>query len=211
MNTIKNLILDLGGVLFDLDYELTRQAFFKLGLGDNFSKLKQSSLFDDIEEGKVSPTDFYSTLIKSSTNHLPPTIQELKDAWNLMLLGMKSTQLELLLQLKEQYRLFLYSNTNAIHIQAVWESLQLHHGIKNLDDYFNKVYLSHELEIRKPKPAGFLHIVSEHNLIKAETLFIDDSPQHVKGAKEAGIHALYLDLEKQDLKSLLIESNLLDD
>lgn len=205
---IKNLILDLGGVLYDLDYIKTQDALDHLGLGKNFSQLNQSSLFDDIEEGKVSPDEFIEKLIASSTkSNVSP--KEIVSAWNAMLIGMPREKFELLEALGKQYKLYLYSNTNAIHIKAVWEHYKEVHGVDNLDNYFIKVYLSNELGIRKPKEEGFNHIVRENYLVKEETLFIDDSPQHIEGAISSGIKALWLDLTKEDLSGLLSRNGLL--
>jgi len=199
---IKNLILDLGGVLYDLDYLKTQDAFSSLGLGDYFSQLNQSTLFDNIEEGKITVDHFVNELILlSKTTGLKKG--QIIDAWNAMLLGMKADKFELLTELKAKYNLYLYSNTNAIHIKAVWQHYREVHGISNLDDYFIKVYLSNDMGIRKPKEAGFDLIVTENNLIKEETLFIDDSPQHVTGAISSGINGFWLDLKKEDLRSLL--------
>jgi FMN phosphatase YigB (HAD superfamily) len=207
---IKNLILDLGGVLYDLDYLKTQDAFSSLGLGDYFSQAEQSSLFDDLEEGKISEDEFCNDLIsviketgKAERGRSRPEKSQIIDSWNAMLLGMKADKFELLTELKAKYNLYLYSNTNAIHIKAVWEHYREVHGISNLDDYFIKVYLSNDMGIRKPKEAGFDLIVRENNLIKEETLFIDDSPQHVTGAISSGINGFWLDLKKEDLRSLL--------
>lgn len=206
---IKNIILDLGGVLFDLDYQKTQIAFKKLGLEDVFSKKTQNELFDDLEEGKISGDDFLTLLSESSSLSFKPSKTQLIKAWNEMLLGIPPHQFTVLTELKSNYRLFLFSNTNEIHIEAVWQHLQQKHDKPNLNEYFEVVYLSNELGIRKPKPHSFEHIVKENNLNPQETLFIDDSPQHVEGAKKAGINAFWLDLEKQNLRELLTEQNLL--
>ena len=205
---IKNLILDLGGVLYDLDYEKTRQAFSQLGLKDGFSQAKQTALFDDLEEGKISKTVFIHELSMLCEN---PEVQpyQIIAAWNAMLLGMKEEKFSLLKKLGEKYKLFLYSNTNEIHLEQVWKHYKEVHGIKDLNDYFFQVYLSNEMGIRKPKESGFNKIVEEHHLVKSETLFIDDSSQHVQGAVSAGIHALWLNLEKEDLVSLLSKNGLI--
>lgn len=200
---IKHLILDLGGVLFDLDYEATRLEFIKLGFDQQYSKLDQANIFDELEEGKVSAEDFYHFLISNSSKTPKPTKLELKLAWNKMLLSLKRDKLDLLIELKKKYSLFLFSNTNEIHIEAVWDSILKEHKIPDLNNYFDKIYLSHEMGIRKPKEEGFNQIVKENNLNKQATLFIDDSPHHVKGAINSGINALWLDLEQHDLKSLL--------
>jgi len=54
------------------------------------------------------------------------------------------------------------------------------------------VYLSHDLGLRKPHTEVFTHIVKELGLDPAETLFIDDSIQHVQGALKAGLKAHHL-------------------
>lgn len=201
MEYIKNIILDLGGVLFDLSYEKTIEEFGKLGLSDAFSKANQIDVFDKIEEGKISQAEFFdgiNTLCGSDHNH-----EVIKKAWNIMLLGMPKNRIELLVLLKKKYRLFLYSNTNEIHIKKVWEIMEKQLGIKNLDKHFDAVYLSNNLGIRKPKPEGFKHIIETNQLKGHETLFIDDSPQHVEGALKANIKAEWLDLEKEDIYQML--------
>lgn len=199
--SVKNIILDLGGVLFDLNYQKTSDEFSKLGLSDAFSKASQIDIFDLIEEGKINTTQFIDGINNlCNKNHSEETII---NAWNIMLLGFPKERLELLIELKSKYRLFLFSNTNAIHIEKVWSILEQEHGIKNLDAYFEKVYLSNELGIRKPKTQGFDFIVSENNLNKAETLFIDDSPQHVEGARKSGIQAEWLELDKENIHQMI--------
>lgn len=206
---IKHLILDLGGVLFDLDYSATQRAFFELGFEQQYSKKAQANVFDELEEGKISDVDFYQFLAENSTKKIKPSDLELKLAWNKMLLGLQAEKLDLLLELKQKYGLFLYSNTNEIHIQAVWDSLKKDHQLADLNAYFDKVYLSHEMGIRKPKSEGFNQIINDNNLDKKATLFIDDSIQHIEGANKAGINALWLDLKKDNVNSLLKKYSLL--
>ena len=201
MKYIKNIILDLGGVLFDLSYEKTIEEFEKLGLSNSFSKANQINIFDQIEEGIISPSEFFediNTLCDSKHDH-----EVIRKAWNIMLLGMPKERLELLVSLKNKYRLFLFSNTNQIHIEKVFEILKEQLGIENLDAYFEVVYLSNKLGIRKPKPEGFKHIIEANQLKEHETLFIDDSPQHIKGALKANIKAEWLDLSKENIHQML--------
>ncbi len=201
MENIKNIILDLGGVLINLDYNKTNDKLAKLGLANGFTKAKQIDLFDRLEEGKISDFDFlneFNQLAGANHDH-----QLIINAWNAILLDFPKSRLDLVNELSQKYRVFLFSNTNSIHINEVYEILKRDHAINNLDNYFEKVYISNELGIRKPKPEGFLHIISENNLNPKETLFIDDSPQHIVGAKKAGIHAEWLDLEKEDIHSMV--------
>ena len=60
--------------------------------------------------------------------------------------------------------------------------------MKGNDTLFEKAYYSHLTGKRKPDTAIFEQVLNENGLNPAETLFIDDSPQHIAGAKAAGLH-----------------------
>jgi putative hydrolase of the HAD superfamily len=201
MEQIKNIILDLGGVLINLDFQKLNESLKKLGLENAFSKTEQIDLFDKLEEGKISE-DFFLTEFKKLTTKKHSN-KEIIDAWNSILLDFPIERIELLEYLGEKYRLFLFSNTNSMHIKEVYNILNRSYGIKNLNPYFEKIYLSNELGIRKPKVEGFKQIITSHNLKLNETLFIDDSPQHVSGAKDAGLRAELLDVETEDINNLV--------
>tara|TARA_Y100000766_G_C18913988_1_gene609952 strand:+ start:1592 stop:2215 length:624 start_codon:yes stop_codon:yes gene_type:complete len=201
MEHIKNIILDLGGVLINLDFQKLNESLKKLGLENAFSKTKQIDLFDKLEEGKISEEFFLSEFKNLTTKK--HSNKEIIDAWNSILLDLPIERIELLKHLGKKYRLFLFSNTNSMHIKEVYNILNRTYGIKNLNPYFEKIYLSNELGIRKPKVEGFQQIITSHNLKLKETLFIDDSLQHISGAKEAGLQAELLDVEKEDINNLV--------
>ena len=119
------------------------------------------------------------------------TSSQIVNAWNGMLLGFMPDAIACLKRLSSSYRLFLLSNTNEIHIQEIENRV----GAAFFSDFcslFEKVYLSHELGLRKPHPEVFTHILKEQSVKANETLFIDDSIQHVEGATKAGLHAHHL-------------------
>ena len=125
-----------------------------------------------------------------------------------MLFNIPTPRFELLKELRKKYRVFLYSNINEIHEIGVHQRLQEKYGIANLENHFEKVYYSHLIGIRKPNKEGFLYIIDDQQINANETLFIDDSPQHVEGALKAGLQAVWLDLEKQDIHELVEELGL---
>ena len=180
-----------------------------LGILDVFSKQKQTGFMDDWEEGKFNQAHFLSELKKLGNLTESNAEQKIKDAWNSILLDFPKERLELLQTLQSKYRLFLYSNTNEIHIESFESSLKSVHQVDSLHSFFEKVYYSNVLGIRKPKTEGFLHILNENNLLAEETIFIDDSPQHIVGAKNAGITSFYLDLQTQNIHSLFRDLNLI--
>ena len=206
---IKNIIFDLGGVLFDIDYTLTVGAMEKIGVKDFdkiFTQKNQSDLFNRIEEGKISAEDFTRELAQISGVHL--NTKDVAWALNTMLFNIPEHRFNLLNNLRKNYRLFLYSNINEVHAAEIHRVIQETHGFPNFNQHFEKVYYSHELGIRKPNPEGFLRIISEQQLNPQETLFIDDSPQHVEGAKKAGLQAVWLDLKEKDIHDLIEEIGL---
>lgn len=190
---VQHIIFDLGGVLLNIDYQLTEDAFVKLGIerfADIYSQLQQTSLFDDFEVGAISAETFVSGLIEKSG--LPLAEKDVVAAWNAMLLEFPIRRLQLLQQLRNHYDLVLLSNTNIIHEEAFNKLLMQAHGIPNLGVFFDRVYLSHRVGMRKPNVEVFKRILSENQFAAANTLFIDDSPQHIEGAKKLGIRTIWL-------------------
>ena len=184
------IIFDLGGVLLNLDYTLTTKAFMSLGMTDfenRYSQLQQTDLFDLFETGRVSPFHFINRLL----DQLPPgtTANQVVHAWDAMILDFPVDRLEWLQQLKNEHRIFLLSNTNTLHIDAVKRALKKAVGHDRLEDYFEQVFLSHEIGMRKPHVETFTWIVDQIGVNPEDCLFIDDSPQHVEGALKAGLKA----------------------
>ena len=194
VNNYKNIIFDLGGVILNIDYQLTEQAFKNMncsGFETNYSKAKQTSLFDDFETGKINESGFIDGMKKLF--ELETDKKSIIDAWNAMLLDLPNERLDFLLRAKKNYRTFLLSNTNETHIRAFEEIISSTHGIDSLEPYFERVYFSCRIGMRKPNAEIFEYVLNENKLNATETLFIDDSLQHIEGALSCGIHAILLD------------------
>jgi putative hydrolase of the HAD superfamily len=192
MAPVKNIIFDLGGVLLNLDVAQTRDAFIKLGLTqiDELFRIGHAdAFFKDYEVGTISDEEFIE---KARQLSLPGTnSDQVIDAWNVMLLDFPAERVQFLDQLKSKYRLFLFSNTNAIHLKAFHKSYQEVYG-REMDELFEKAYYSHVISQRKPDVAAFEYVINDSKLHAAETLFIDDALVNVEGAREAGLQAIHL-------------------
>jgi putative hydrolase of the HAD superfamily len=187
-DSIENIIFDLGGVILNIDYQLTEKAFISLGLQDfsrMYTQAAQTGLFDNYEKGNCS-TPYY---INALLDFLPPNTSANKvvAAWNAMILEFPIENLQLLQKLKSKYRIFLLSNTNDIHLQAVNRALKRVSNESNLSGFFEKTYYSFEIGMRKPDCEIFNKVCSENNLDYSKTLFIDDTEKHILGAKEIGL------------------------
>lgn len=191
---IENIIFDLGGVLYNLNYGATSQEFKKLG-ATNFDSLysqhQQSDLFDKFETGKITPQQFCDTL-KKELDITYRSNEEIINAWNAMLLEFPKEHVELLLSLKNKYQIFLFSNTNAIHMEYFSKQFKDTYGY-DIKDLFNQAYFSCECGFKKPAPESFQNILSKHNLITENTFFIDDTRRHIDGANQTGMHTKFLE------------------
>ena len=190
---IKNIIFDLGGVIYDIRYENIADKFRSYGVTEFeklYSKASQTDTIDLFEEGKISPAEFRDYLRTLSPVSLSD--EQIDEAWNAILIGIPKERLELLGMLRLKYNIFLYSNTNQINYDKFTSELREKYGFDIFEVTFKKAYFSQILQIRKPKEEGFKAILSEQGLNPEETLFIDDSPQHIEGARKVGINAYHL-------------------
>jgi FMN phosphatase YigB (HAD superfamily) len=190
---IRNIVLDLGGVILELDVNKSIELLKELGLhGEEnldiiFSKYP---FFLKFETGRISPDEFIDALSTQLGDHTPK--EKIIEAWNAMILGFQPDTLKLLSGLSKEYRMFLLSNTNALHEVYYNDILHMKHGITNLTDIFEKVYYSHDVNMRKPDHEIFQHVLVDSQLNAGETLYIDDTEVHVKAAGELGMHAYHL-------------------
>ncbi len=206
---IKNIIFDFGGVLYDIDHHKTRDAFKELGIND-FNTLYghaiQTRIFEDMEIGLVSPSDFRAEIRK----YLPKetTDQQIDVAWNALLIGFKPERIEFLEKVGKNYRLFLLSNTSQIHYQYYMDELKAINLYEKFNRLFEKLYFSHLIGMRKPDEKIF-EFVTEDCLIKPEeTAFIDDYDLNINAANAFGINGLFLK-PGQDVSDLFSETFLL--
>ncbi len=191
MNQIKNIIFDLGGVVLDINYQATIDAFAQLGIS-NFSKLysqkSQQKLFDQFETGHVSSKGFVKGIQQMHSVQISNEL--IVKAWNAMLKGVKKNKLDYIKSLRNQYHTILLSNTNEIHISAFEEEMSHKQLLTQFKSCFEKIYYSSRMGLRKPHAICFEKVLKEQQINPKETLFIDDSTQHIEGAKTCGIKAV---------------------
>jgi glucose-1-phosphatase len=192
MDNVKNIIFDLGGVIMDIDVKQTLHAFTKLGIKNienYFGHGFAASFFSDHEAGRISDEEFLNEIKKLLTAEVSD--EDVINAWNALLLRFPPERIKLLKELKSSYRLFLFSNTNAIHYDKFSEIYRDTYS-GELEDLFEKAYYSHSLGQRKPDTAGFELIIKENGLDPKKTLFVDDAFINVEGAIKTGLKGLYL-------------------
>jgi len=200
---IKNIIFDLGVVLLDVNYQNTIEAFSLLGLNkpeEAFSKQKQDEFFRRYERGQISETQFLNGLsarIGGADN------EKLRDAWCAMLGELPKAKYDFIRKLQKDYRLFILSNTNQTHQEWFERKIDNQYGWKNFSDCFEFIGYSHKINERKPDKQAFQYVLQKFALNPGETLFIDDTPEHVQGARELALITVHYG-DGDDLKEKVL-------
>ena len=195
---IKNIILDFGDVLINLDKPATARAMLPYGFSGITPSLDQ--LFKDYEKGLLASSEFLDEV----SFHFPDANREyLIQAWNAILLDFPEERLQFLenLSRENQYKLFLLSNTNDLHMESVRQQIGMerYNRFKNSFDVF---YLSYEMGMRKPDEEIFQFVLDQNHLVAEETFFVDDVSENTDAAARLGIHVWNLQVGQEDITQL---------
>ena len=189
---IKNIIFDLCGPIITIDIEMINGKLREFGVSEEkpYQKLRDEGLTKRYEAGLVSPEEFCDELRKIL--HSGMSNEQINKAWNTLIKDFPKSHIELLRQLKREYRLFLLSNSDEINAQYFKDYLNGSSGFDLVHECFDEVFFSCELKDRKPSPPVFQHIVDKHRLEPSETLVVDDCKKHCDGAASIGLHTYFL-------------------
>ena len=193
---IDTIIFDFGDVFINLDKNASLEALKKLGLKSWNVDLE--NLNQQLERGKLSEVQFMIGLKKLIPN---ASIDQLLVAWNSVLIDFPLHRLEFLELLKPNYRLFLLSNTDEIHIAKFEHKVGITFA-REFYQCFEKVYFSFEIGMRKPDPEAFNYIIKKHDLSTKRTLFIDDKKENTDIAASLGMQVWNIVPGKEDVVEL---------
>lgn len=195
---IKNLLFDFGNIFIDLDIDATQKSFAKLGMTQEIFK-KLSQVYKDYETGCISTEEF----IQKHQEKLKITDKEaIIKAWNAMLCDIPLERILFLEKLykEKKHKIGLLSNTNEMHINWIEKNTQYYPRLKKC--FGNFFFLSHEIKERKPDIKCFDYITKQMNISPEETLFIDDTLEHIEGSKKLGFQTWHLNPKQEDITHL---------
>lgn len=204
MAATKNLIFDLGNVLYDIDFTKMYATFDLLGIPNfenHFTLNKSDPIFFDLEKGFINEQEFCDGF--NALYQLELTKDQIIEAWNALLIGYRKGSIEWVKENNRTYPTFLFSNTNQIHYDYFIPQFAQEIG-GNFENLFKTPYYSHKMGQRKPDPASFKFILDKEGLIAEETLFIDDNEPNVIAAASIGMQILYLQPGMRVEKDLII-------
>ena len=205
LTNIRNIIFDLGKVLLNLDFEASIKAFQQLGMtGDvlDASQAYSDPVFYQLEVGLISPEVFRERL-RNILNNRQLTDRQIDDAWCAMILDIPADRVKTVQELRKHYSVYLFSNTNKIHIDRLLPAFKKQHGI-DFATLFVKDFYSHELNERKPEISSFQKVIELSGVNPGETLFVDDLEKNIIGAQQAGLKTFWLKegMEMSDIFSM---------
>ena len=189
---IRNIVFDLGGVLLNINPEKTINAFGQLGMKKLIGEkglTYDHEIFYLLEQGKITPGEFRNAVRKLLSNKV--TDQQIDLAWTAMLLDFPKIRVELLQKLRSEFDLYLFSNTNAIHVAKYQSIFRNQHGFE-VSSLFEILFHSNEIGTRKPSPESYREIIRLSGILPQESLFIDDSFNNVEGAIACGLKGFWL-------------------
>ncbi|MAD97119.1 MAG: haloacid dehalogenase [Flavobacteriaceae bacterium] len=191
---IKNIIFDFGDVFINLDKfapfkELKKHNIHALSEEDNEVLLKY-------EVGGMTTNEVLTYFSEA----YPLNKNQFKSIWNMMLLDFPDYRMSWLQELaaSKEYRLFLLSNTNDMHISWIKEDWG-HELYTSFKACFEKFYLSHEIQLRKPNHNIYEYVLNENQLKAEETFFIDDTLNNTQAAEQLGIRTWNIDPQSEDI------------
>lgn len=204
-NDIEALFFDFGGVLLPLHFHRCFDAFKKLGAGvapeTLFGNETFLAEFDRLEKGLVDTSRFFDTLRQILQLDAPD--EAMLDAWNTIIGTVPLDKQQLLRELHRHYRIYMVSNTNAPHFDHTRRCLFRDEGL-TVDDYFDKLYLSHEIHAHKPHESFYRKVINDSGENPARSIFFDDLAANIEGARKAGFNTCLID-PKEELRKKILE------
>ena len=200
---IKNLVFDLGGVLLDIDFKRTFNAFNELGIQNAYELNDYPDvlgLFMALERGKHSPENFRKRF--RVLTGFDGCDHDLDRAFNALLVGFVPERVARVQELSMKFNTFILSNTNAIHCKHYNKMLFDTWGMKDLDHLVKKAFYSHDLGSRKPDHEIYMRMIKDSGIRAEESLFIDDRQENLDAAKKIGFKVMLVDEENTILEAL---------
>ncbi|OGS01931.1 MAG: hypothetical protein A3G41_08945 [Elusimicrobia bacterium RIFCSPLOWO2_12_FULL_59_9] len=183
MRPIKAFFFDIGNVLLKfslhkLALELIRNTSVSLIAVKKF--FLDSGLEDRYERGLLSSQEFFDEVKKQLK--FRGDLEAFSKIWGSHFSENKEV-VELMLDLKKRSKIYLLSNTNDLHYRFL---------IRNYD-FLSRVdgaALSFEVGHRKPEREMYRSALNLAGVKAAESVFVDDLPENVEGARKLGIYAI---------------------
>jgi len=194
------VIFDIGGVLVRIDLSAALHAVEKFSPAalPGMMKLASDPMLLEFEIGKISERDFHRHVEQVIGIEFP--FEAFCECWNTILCEEIEPTLKLLDELRRraELKVGILSNTNHIHFEWLRARMAVFGQLEH-------VYASHLIGLRKPDRAVYEYVLKQMDVPAERTVFIDDLPANLEGAREAGmlvVHATEPDAVRKGLTEL---------
>lgn len=191
---IKGIILDMGGVIIDLDRERCIESFHALGcnaIDGMLDAYHQRGLFADLETGKISAREFCESIAEYCNPGV--THRQIEDAFLSFCIGVKPYKWELIKELGAKYDLFVLSNNNPIVVPR-FEEVGARYGV-TCEGSFKECFFSYRMKMVKPCEEFFRTAIARTGLPADEMLFVDDSQTNLDAGAAFGLKTVFYNPE----------------
>lgn len=190
---IKNILFDMGGVIFQQDTAEAFRRFRQAGIDPDIymGEYGQKGFFLDVETGRIDADEFCRQMARvvgrESVSH-----DEAMHCWLGFIRGVEQSRLDRLVELRRHYHLCLLTNTNPF-IMEYTRSSRFSPAGKPISDYFDSLFCSYEMKRYKPNSDFFSYALQADGMRPDECIFIDDSAKNIGAAEAVGIRGLHVD------------------
>jgi putative hydrolase of the HAD superfamily len=200
--TVRAVIFDFGGVLCFPPDEI-RVALAAQAAGLPVTDFLMAFWGNRIkyDAGQWTPTDYWRAVAASAGTHfddalIPILVQHEIEFWT----NFDRDLLQWIRDLRTAgFRTGILSNLP----RPLGEFLRAAPGFL---EHFDQVTFSYELGMVKPEPGIYAHAIAGLGIDPGQTLFLDDRPDNVEGARAVGLHAQIFSCAAPRKHSKLFES-----
>jgi len=192
---IDNIIFDIGGVILHVDFMPAIEALAdesRLEPDHVMREIFASPELKDYDRGRIGPEDFFRAL--RTRLKVAMDAQKMRRLWDDIF--RENTPVADVIRAWHGTRpMFLISNTCQSHVEQFEKQFDLFGLFKD------RVY-SCDVGLLKPDAEIYRLAIRKFGVEPSRTLFIDDKPENVDGAREAGLQAIHFKRHEEFLEKV---------
>lgn len=206
---IRNVVLDIGGVLVDyntLDY-YTAKGYSPL-MAEKLKRVTMDSPYWEHFDLGLMPYNWIVDKMKALDPSLASEIGESLRSQAGIVTHRKESKEWIEKLRSEGYRVFVLSNFSEPALRDCPEAMDFlgenMGGTGRVGDYgvISEGILSCKVHAVKPYPGIYAHLLTRYGLIPEECVFVDDTQKNLAGAERFGIHTILFESGEQVLEEL---------
>jgi epoxide hydrolase-like predicted phosphatase len=186
------VVLDFGGVLWDMRWDVARELDRAHGLPRSsiFDTLYRSETWRAVERGTGDPAAWREEAHRALEERAGRPLPRLHEEWRKVQVAIEPN-LDLARALRPDYKISILSNADISLRRRLEEDIGIHH-------LFDDIVCSAEVGMAKPEPAVFQLACARLGLAPAECVFVDDYEPNVKAAQDVGMTGVLFRVDRGD-------------